>query len=71
LSRSGQFARLLASVGINGCTINNVNADPRILDDSFIPQLARLADIFRPWGVQLSVSVDLGSPKSAGNLNTF
>ena len=71
LSRAGQYARLLASVGINGCTINNVNADPRILDDSFIPQLARIADIFRPWGVQLSVSVDLGSPKSAGGLNTF
>jgi alpha-glucuronidase len=71
LSRVRQYARLLASVGINGCTINNVNADPRILDDSFIPQLARVADVFRPWGVQLSVSVDLGNPKSAGGLNTF
>jgi alpha-glucuronidase len=71
LSPAGQYARLLASVGINGCTINNVNADPRVLDDSFIPQLARIADVFRPWGVQLSVSVDLGSPKSIGNLNTF
>jgi alpha-glucuronidase len=71
LSRVGQYARLIASVGINGCTINNVNADPQILDDSFIPQLARIADVFRPWGVQLSVSVDLGSPKSAGGLKTF
>ena len=35
LTRAGQYARLLASVGINGCTINNVNADLRILDDSF------------------------------------
>ena len=71
LSRAGEYARLLASVGINGCNINNVNADPKILDDSFLPQLARVADVFRPWGVRLSVSVDLGSPKSLGGLNSF
>ncbi len=71
LTRAGQYARLLASVGINGCTINNVNADLRILDDTFIPQLARIADVFRPWGVRLAVSVDLSSPKAAGGLDTF
>ncbi|MGH9543840.1 MAG: alpha-glucuronidase family glycosyl hydrolase [Terriglobales bacterium] len=71
LTRAGQYARLLASVGINGCTINNVNADPRIIDDTFILQLARVADVFRPWGVQLAVSVDLGSPKTTGGLDTF
>ena len=71
LSRAGRYARLLASVGINGCTINNVNADLRILDDGFLPQLARIAEVFRPWGVRLAVSVDLSSPKSAGGLDTF
>ena len=71
LTRAGQYARLLASVGINGCTVNNVNADPRILDDNFIAQVSRIADIFRPWGVQLSLSVDLGSPKTIGGLDTF
>ncbi len=71
LSRAREYARLLASIGINGCNINNVNADPKILDDSFLPQLARVADVFRPWGVRLSVSVDLGSPKSLGGLNSF
>ena len=71
LTRAGEYARLLASIGINGCTINNVNADPRMIDDSFLPQLARIADVFRPWGVQLAVSVDLGSPKVLGNLDSF
>jgi alpha-glucuronidase len=71
LTRAGEYARLLASLGINGCTINNVNADRRILDDSFLPQLARIADVFRPWGVRLAVSVDLSSPKAAGGLDTF
>jgi alpha-glucuronidase len=71
LTRAGQYARLLASIGINGCTVNNVNAAPEVLDDSFIPQLARIAGAFRPWGVQLSISVDLSSPKVIGGLQTF
>jgi alpha-glucuronidase len=71
LSRAGEYARLLASIGINGCTINNVNADPRIIDDSFLPQLVRIADVFRPWGLQVAVSADLGSPRTLGNLDSF
>ena len=71
LTRAGEYARLLASIGINGCAINSVNADPRILADSFLPQLARVADVFRPWGVQLSISVDVSSPKVIGGLDTF
>ncbi|MGC2889464.1 MAG: alpha-glucuronidase family glycosyl hydrolase [Candidatus Acidiferrum sp.] len=71
LKRAGEYARLLASIGINGCAINNVNANPRVLEDSFLPQLARVADVFRPWGVQLSISVDLSSPKVIGGLDTF
>jgi len=70
LTRASQYARLLASIGINGCTINNVNAAPSVLEDSFIAQVRRIADAFRPWGVQLSLSVDLSSPKvitGAGN----
>lgn len=71
LSRAGEYARLLASIGINGCTVNNVNAATAVLADEFIPQLARIADAFRPWGVQLSISVDLSSPMHAGTLDTF
>jgi alpha-glucuronidase len=71
LTRAGEYARLLASIGINGCTINNVNAAPGILEASFISQVSRIADVFRPWGVQLSMSVDLSSPKVMGGLETF
>jgi len=71
LTRAAQYARLLASIGINGCTINNVNAAPGVLEDSFIAQVRRIADVFRPWGVQLSLSVDLSSPKLVGGLDTF
>ncbi len=71
LTRAGEYARLLASVGINGCAVNNVNAAPGILEDNFIAQVSRIADAFRPWGVQLSLSVDMSSPKIMGGLNTF
>jgi alpha-glucuronidase len=71
LSRVNDYARLLASVGINGCSINNVNSDLRILTPEMIAQVARIADVFRPWGVQVAISVDFGSPKSMGGLDTF
>lgn len=71
LTRAGEYARLLASVGINGCAVNNVNADPRVLTPEFVPQLARIADVFRPWGVALAISVDFSSPEKIGGLDTF
>jgi alpha-glucuronidase len=71
LTRAGQYARLLASIGINGCTVNNVNADLGMLNDGMVAQVSRIADVFRPWGVQLSMSVDLSSPKVVGGLDTF
>src|SRR5262249_6910962 len=71
LGRAGEYARLLASLGINGCSINNVNANPRVLASGFLPQVARIANVFRRWGVRLALSVDFGSPKSIGGLDTF
>jgi alpha-glucuronidase len=71
LRRAGEYARLLASLGLNGCAINNVNANPKVLEHAFLAQLARVADVFRPWGVRLSIAVDVSSPKVIGGLDTF
>ena len=71
LSRVSEYARLLASLGINGCTINNVNANPKLLGADMIPEIARIADAMRPWGVRISLSIDFGSPQSVGGLDTF
>ena len=71
LTRAAEYARLLASVGINGCNVNNVNADLHVLDPDFIPQLARIAAVFRPYGVQLGVAVNVSMPKQVGGLDTF
>ena len=71
LTRAGDYARLLASIGINGCDINNVNADLKMLTPEMIAQVARIADAFRPWGVRLAMSVDVSSPTVIGGLDTF
>ena len=71
LSRVSEYGRLLASVGLNGCTVNNVNADLRTLDPVMLQELARIADAFRPWGVRMSLAVDLSSPQVVGGLSTF
>ena len=71
LSRVTDYGRMLASLGINGCSINNVNADPRVLSPEFLPQIVRIADALRPWGVKVVISVDFGSPRSVGGLMTF
>nr|WP_255551530.1 alpha-glucuronidase family glycosyl hydrolase [Granulicella sp. dw_53] len=71
LSRVGEYGRLLASVGINGVTVNNVNSDLKTLTPEMIGELAHIADALRPWGVRMSLSVDLSSPKIVGGLDTF
>jgi alpha-glucuronidase len=71
LTRVRDYGRLLASVGINGVTINNVNANALVITDEFIPQLARVADVLRPSGVALSISLDFSSPRRIGGLDTF
>ncbi|NYF81126.1 alpha-glucuronidase family glycosyl hydrolase [Granulicella arctica] len=71
LSRVSEYGRLLASVGLNGCTVNNVNSDLRTLDPAMLRELARIADQLRPWGVRMSLSVDLSSPQIVDHLATF
>jgi alpha-glucuronidase len=71
LTRVREYARLLASVGINGCNVSNVNADLHILDNDFIPQLARIAEAFRPYGVQLGVALNVAMPQKVGGLDSF
>jgi len=71
ISRVTGYARLLASVGINGVTINNVNADPKLLNESNLKGVARIADEFRAYGIRVSMSIDMSSPQAVGGLTTF
>lgn len=68
--RYTDYARINASLGINGAAINNVNADPRILSDQFLEKVAVLADIFRPYGIKIYLSINYDSPRAFGDLDT-
>lgn len=68
--RYTDYARLNASIGINATAVNNVNADPRILTDQFLEKLVVLADMFRPYGIQVFISINYQAPISVGGLNT-
>lgn len=68
--RYTDYARFNASIGINATAINNVNADPEILTDQFLEKVAVLADVFRPYGIQLFLSINFHSPVRIGGLET-
>lgn len=62
------MARMMASVGLNVVCINNVNVrNPahRLIED-WLPELAEVAAIFRPFGVKLMVSIDYAQPMRHG-----
>lgn len=63
------YARVNASLGINGTVLNNVNADPRVLSDQFLQKIAALADVFRPYGIKVYLSINYNSPRAFGDLD--
>ncbi|KAK4148663.1 alpha-glucuronidase A [Chaetomidium leptoderma] len=71
LTRAAQYARLLASIGLNAVVANNVNADAKTLTPENMDGLARIADVFRPYGVQLGVSLNFAAPETLGGLSSF
>lgn len=71
LAPVSEYARLLASIGINGCNVNNVNNAAPFLEPAMIKELVRVADAMRPWGVRLAISVDIASPQKIGGLSTY
>ncbi len=50
--RYREYARANASVGINGVVLNNVNASSKILSAEYLAKVAKIADVFRPYGIK-------------------
>jgi alpha-glucuronidase len=71
LAPVSEYARLLASIGINGCNLNNVNNSAPFLQPEMLAGVKRIADAMRPWGVRVALSVDIASPQKIGGLNTY
>jgi alpha-glucuronidase len=68
--RYTDYARANASIGINGTVLNNVNASAVILTPDWLSKAAALADIFRPYGIRVYLSVKWSSPIEIGALPT-
>lgn len=69
-ARYREYARANASVGINGTVLNNVNASPEILSEDYLQKVRKLADVFRPYGIKVYLSVNFASPMKLGGLST-
>ena len=65
-----QYARANASIGINGAVLNNVNAKPQTLSSDNLKQVKWIADILRPYGIRVYLSVNFASPIRLGGLPT-
>ncbi|MCL1844057.1 MAG: alpha-glucuronidase [Defluviitaleaceae bacterium] len=73
LARLRDYARLLASVGINQISVNNVNVrkdTAKLLTDEGLGDLVKVAEVFRPFGIRLIISVHFDSPVWLGGLKT-
>ena len=57
-----EYARANASIGINGTVLNNVNASPKMLSAIYINKVKQYADILRPYGIKVYLSVNFASP---------
>ena len=57
-----EYARANASVGINGTVLNNVNASPKILTKPYLQEVKRIADILRPYGIRVYLSINFATP---------
>lgn len=68
--RLKQYAIANASIGINGTVLNNVNASPKMLTPVYIRKVKEMADVLRPYGIRVYLSVNFGSPKALGELAT-
>lgn len=68
--RYAEYARANASIGINGTVLNNVNASPEALSSDNLKKVKTLADIFRPYGIKVYLSVNFATPIKLGGLVT-
>lgn len=68
--RLEDYAKANASIGINGVVLNNVNASPKILSSTYLQKVSEIADILRPWGIRVYLSVNFASPMALGKLKT-
>ena len=70
ISLYNKYALANAMAGINGTVLNNVNASPNMLTPKILSRVAEIADILRPYGIKVYLSVNFASPSVIGGLDT-
>ena len=64
------YARANASLGINGSVLNNVNASPKMMTSEYINKVKVIANILRPYGIRVYLSINFASPMALGYTKT-
>lgn len=64
------YARANASLGINGSVLNNVNASPKMMTTEYINKVKIIANILRPYGIRVYLSINFASPMALGYTKT-
>lgn len=64
------YARANASLGINGSVLNNVNASPKMMTSEYINKVKIIANILRPYGIRVYLSINFASPMALGYTKT-
>ena len=64
------YARANASLGINGSVLNNVNASPKMMTAEYINKVKVIANILRPYGIRVYLSINFASPMAVGYTKT-
>ncbi len=64
------YARANASLGINGSVLNNVNASPKMMTAEYINKVRVIANILRPYGIRVYLSINFASPMALGYTKT-
>ena len=65
-----EYARANASIGINGSVLNNVNASPKMLTKPYLQEVKKIADILRPYGIRVFLSINFATPMALGQTKT-
>ena len=64
------YVRANASLGINGSVLNNVNASPKMMTAEYINKVKVIANILRPYGIRVYLSINFASPMALGYTKT-
>lgn len=68
-----QYARLLASVGINAVSINNVNVhklETFFIEGESLKEIKKISDVFLAYGIKTFLSIHYAAPMIVGHLDT-